>query len=335
MDKTTIKKQSRGLLRIAAFLLALLAALYALSATVFSHDAAQRRGNIYVRSFSYENEAPGTVEVVFIGNSDAYAGISPAVLWKNCGYPAVVCGAAHQSPLFSEMLLKKLYRTQSPAVVVLEMDMLFDGQGKAVTSQKARFPDGPLQRLYRLMLPERLEYALETELSVIEFHNEWQRYFIGFREPPKNNHGFYFSKRVGKVDEAPDFMAPTEDRACLSADRLGMLKDTVDLCRRHGSEVMLVALPCVKYWTMARHNTVADFAEEYDLPFVDFNSDEYEDLIDNDTCYRDEGNHLNYTGAKRVTAALGERLRETYGDRLTDCRGNEAYAAWDGRRRHK
>ncbi len=77
---------------------------------------------------------------------------------------------------------------------------------------------------------------------------------------------------------------------------------------------------------MRRHNTIRDTAESLGLPYIDGN---LLDLgIDWDTDTYDRGDHLNYSGAAKVTAWLGDYLRREVPG-LTDRRGDPDHSAWD------
>ena len=104
------------------------------------------------------------------------------------------------------------------------------------------------------------------------------------------------------------------------------LKKITEICRERGISLVLFSAPSPANWTMRRHNTVQDTAESLGLPYIDGN---LLDLgIDWDTDTYDRGDHLNYSGAAKVTAWLGDYLRrEAPG--LTDRRGDPDYEIWD------
>lgn len=85
-------------------------------------------------------------------------------------------------------------------------------------------------------------------------------------------------------------------------------------------------LPNKTRWSYEKFNTASDYAREHGLYFVDFTQDEKKMGIDwvNDTM--DEGDHLNYYGAVKLSAHLGKILTEKYD--LPDRRNDEKYAFW-------
>ena len=76
--------------------------------------------------YAFMPEPENTVQIACVGNSDLYSGFVPPVLWGNQGYSATVYASARQSLTKSYALLERVFATQSPALVVLETDMLYD-----------------------------------------------------------------------------------------------------------------------------------------------------------------------------------------------------------------
>ncbi len=76
----------------------------------------------------------------------------------------------------------------------------------------------------------------------------------------------------------------------------------------------------------ALFNTVADFAKEQNIPFIDY-CDKIEDVgLDFANDMNNEG-HLNIWGAVKVSADFGNYLEQNFD--LPDHRSDSAYAQWD------
>lgn len=78
---------------------------------------------------------------------------------------------------------------------------------------------------------------------------------------------------------------------------------------------------------MARHNRTEQLASELGLDYVDLNVGKSRVDIDWSADTYDAGDHLNVSGARKVTAAVGGLLSGRYG--MPDHRGDDAYASWD------
>ena len=76
-----------------------------------------------------------------------------------------------------------------------------------------------------------------------------------------------------------------------------------------------------------RVDSLAGFAEEEGVTYLDLNGIWREIGIDWSTDTNDGGDHMNLDGVKKVTAFFGDYFSEQGG--LTDHRGDPAYSTWD------
>ena len=99
-----------------------------------------------------------------------------------------------------------------------------------------------------------------------------------------------------------------------------------EYCENHGADLVLVSSPSPKNWTYAKHNSVADWAQANAVTYEDLNLNDALG-IDWASDTKDGGDHLNFDGAKKVSAYVGSGLSETYG--LKDKRNNPDYKHWE------
>ena len=87
----------------------------------------------------------------------------------------------------------------------------------------------------------------------------------------------------------------------------------------------MISTPSTVNWNMKRHNHIEKLAKKLNLTYIDLNM--YNDAIgiDWETDSYDSGDHLNYRGAKKVTAYLGKYMHENMD--LPDRRMNSEIAA--------
>lgn len=67
---------------------------------------------------------PDTVDVLFLGSSQVYNGISPLKIYEQTGITSFALASSGQPPALSYLLLKDTYTRQSPKVVLLEVGSL-------------------------------------------------------------------------------------------------------------------------------------------------------------------------------------------------------------------
>ena len=212
-----------------------------------------------------------------------------------------------QKPYETEDFLREALKNQSPKVVVLETNVLY----RAYSTQD-------------LLVPK-----LQTLFPVLRYHSNWKTYSAQelFSAPDFTgeypDRGYHLLTRADPLDDLTGYMAPTEAREELTKRNLRSLETMAAFCKESGAELVLFSIPSPENWSMARHNTMEDLASELGILYLDGNL-ESRDIDWNRDTY-DNGDHLNYYGAAKITRWLGDFLS----DALPDHRGEAAYAAWD------
>ena len=205
-------------------------------------------------------------------------------------------------------LLQMAFECQSPKVVVLETNVLY--------------------RVYPST--DTIVPTLERYLPAVRYHNRWKSLTLSD-----------FTRRPSYTAEAPDrgyhlltaaesadvegYMRPMEEWEPLSRQNRKYLQKIAELCREQNAQLILFSVPSPVNWTVRRHNTVGDTAQELGVPYLDGNMLELG--IDWDRDSYDGGDHLNYYGAAKVTGWLGTYLQENAS--LTDCREDPDYTQWN------
>ena len=208
--------------------------------------------------YAFMPEPENTVQIACVGNSDLYSGFVPPVLWGNQGYSATVYASARQSLTKSYALLERVFATQSPELVVLETDMLYDHN-----PQEREMP----RVLARQTRAKHLGQDMRNLASV--FRQTGAQVTPGDFPSIRRTHGYRYSTKVTRLT-MPDYMADTGEREQISAENRKTADRILQLCRENGAQLLLVELPTVTSWNAARHRGVAEFAAARELEFFGF-----------------------------------------------------------------
>ena len=123
------------------------------------------------------------------------------------------------------------------------------------------------------------------------------------------------------------YVIATDEREEIQKVPLYYLDKIVKLCKEREIDLILYSVPSPKCWSYARHNSNADFAERNQLPYIDFNLLQEEINLDWSRDTSDKGDHINFYGAQKVTAYIGEYLSTHYD--LPDHRQETSYSDWN------
>lgn len=275
-------------------------------------DAEGGISNPNARGFYGEPE--NSLDVVVIGNSNAYSAVSPMVLWKKSGIASYVAAEGAQNIGESINILKELLTCQKPKLIILEADCMWAGKTKV----------------------DRIEGNIKSmmygHIPMLKYHDRWKHtkpseWFIKpsfqFRSETR---GQYLSKEIVPFEgESP--MVPTDAVEPIPKSTKFFLDIFLDICKENDIEVMFIEVPTANSWNYKKHNAMVQFSEETGMKFIDFNTIEGEYAVDWSTDTRDGGRHLNCFGAEKVTKYLAEYFDENFS--FENRKSDEAYKDWN------
>ncbi len=294
-------------------LLLLAGMLYLLSILTGPKNNTQEAGHDAWAAYGFEAEAPDSIDMFMLGDSESRTSISPMELFHNEGITSYCCGINSNILCEVDDMLHLVLKEQHPKLIILECNVIFspfDWKDALETTTARIFPVIRWHNRWKTLTPE--DFTSIPDYTSVEVRK-----------------GYYHSTYA---DPAPPFlldryMEASEDREPLDGINRWYLKKIAATCRKQGISLVLMSMPSVKNWTSLKHNTCADLAAELDIPFVDLNEMREEIPIDWNLDTRDRGDHLNNDGMKKVCTWLGPWLKEQYA--LEDHRGDPAYdATW-------
>ena len=298
----------KHVIRALCFLLPLLALALLLGLVFRPKNNTLSGGMLETDPLAVSSQPENSLDVLFLGDSEAYSGFVPMALWKDTGIASFVCASVDQKPYETEDFLREALKNQSPKVVVLETNVLY----RVYPSTDALIP------------------SVEPYIPALRYHDRWKSLTLAdFTQRPhytaqSPDRGYHLLTGAQSAD-IEGYMRPMEEWEPLSRQNREYLQKIADLCREKNAQLILFSVPSPTNWTVRRHNTVGDTAGELDVPYLDGN---LMDLgIDWDLDTYDAGDHLNYYGAAKVTAFLADYLRQNA--HLTDHRQDPAFAQWD------
>ena len=172
----------------------------------------------------------------------------------------------------------------------------------------------------------KIANKLKKYVPIAKYHDNWKSYITkGTKENWINvNKGYkYITKIV--PSEPKDYMKYSKKLRDIPEGNLDYFEKIVDICNSNNVKLILVSFPTQNAWGYRKHNTIVKVAEEHDIEFIDLN---LVDLgIDWYVDTKDDGSHLNYTGAKKVSHYIGNYLKET--GLFTDHRNDQEYESWN------
>lgn len=308
------KTNLRRLVRIVCFLLVLSMVWLGCTVVLQPHNNTKASGMDSPSARGFYAEPENSIDLFFIGNSDAYCGFSPMELWKSYGYTSYVCGEAKQHVPQAIKLLKEILKKHKPQVIVLETDSFF--------TSGSTFDQ----------LTHTLTAMANTMFPLLRYHDLWKQFKLSdlWQAPEYSTRsmekGQKLSNKIEPYTGGP-YTKETEQAREFPPGVELLLNDFRDICAENNITLLLVEIPSASSWSYEKHNAVQAYADANNLPFLDLDIRQAELGFDWSTDTRDAGNHLNCRGAQKVTAFVGNYLHEHYD--LPDHRAEPAYDQWN------
>lgn len=297
-------------LRLFLFGVGLLAILFVTSAIFAPKNNTRELGMEEASANGILGEKENSIDVLVLGDSESYSSISPMEIWKETGYTVYVCGTKGQHLGYSATLLERAFERQSPKVVILETNAI-----------------------YRNVSWGALMYEkVSNYFSIFRYHDRWKS--LKWEDFSGRSHSTWTDDFKGYCFDAKaepgvkkDYMKYTDEASPISETNKQYVRQIRDFCRSEGAEFILLSTPSTKNWNYKRHNGIQALADSLGCAYLDLNLMEDQVGIDWSADTRDQGDHLNYFGAVKVTRFLAGYLSELAV--LEDHRNDPDYASWN------
>ena len=258
-------------------------------------------------------EPENTIDILVLGDSESYNSYIPLELWNQYGFTSYICGTPAQRISNSYEYLEYAYKRQKPKIVILEANNLYSKNG----------------------FVRRMKETIDKFIPAFEYHDRWKNLSKeDFYKSPNyteivNDKGYRYSNKIKTVkkNKRENFMIENQNSKTIPSDNKKHLKEIKDYCDKNNATLILYNSPAPANWTYDKHNGVEKLAKSLGIEYIDLNLkvDELKINWKKDSQEK-RGEHLNYTGAMKVTNYLGNYLNSNY--ELPDHRQDEKYKSW-------
>lgn len=270
-------------------------------------------------------------DVIFIGDCETYANISPLVMYQEAGIKSYVRGSSQQMLWQSYYILKETLKYEKPKIVIFNVGALRNGEEK-------------INEAYNRLAIDKMKWSKEKVEIIIASMNEDES-FISYLFPILRYHsrydklksedlkylfkskkvlynGFLVNKNVKAVENLPakkklgSYDFPEEN--------LKYLNMIVELCKDNNIKLILMKAPSFyPYWYEEYDEFLNDYSKENNLDYYNFINliDEIGLDFSNDTY--DGGLHLNLYGATKLSRYFSQILSDKYN--IPNYSGDEKY----------
>lgn len=316
VTKKNLKNSWRGIVFVLLFM-----ALFCYLSLVFTptrDDAVEGLSNNM--EYAYRGENKSSIDLIFVGNSDVARGVNPIQIWRDYGITACTIGPSASSATEIYNKLMDVTKYQTPKMVVVEVDCLYPANNKYYKMIKEEEQRVLSERQSSIKdeiseIDDKTISGLSFYWPLMKYHDRWSELDINeffdlngrFKYSAK---GYMYTNEAIAFPYGDEYMAKTTNKgAKFKKDTEEYFEKIYSYCKQNNVKMSLLAIPSGSSWTVEKHNTTVKLAEKYELDFVDYNTNpELIDGFDWSTDTKDAGNHLNYSGATKLTKAYMDYL---------------------------
>lgn len=287
-----------------------------------------------VRGFYAEKD--NSLDVLFMGNSDMYRGISPIILWDEYGIASYAYTSPGQRLWTGYYVLLDALRSQHPDIIFFNIDGIQSTNQSTESCYRKAFDNMQLSSVKLKAINDPVyNFSYKTKLSylfpIFRFHSRFSdlssddfKYAYGY--DTYSEKGYDMIVEIDGYADDDKYMEEKDETYTLPDTTTKYLNKIVEKCEKEKITLILVEIPSADSWSLAKSKAVEEFANENNLEFIDFNLllDDLDFDWTNDTC--DGGDHLNIYGAEKVSKYIGKYLNDNFD--LPDRRDDSNYKSW-------
>lgn len=259
-----------------------------------------------IAEYEILEEKKDTIDVLFVGDSLVYSSVSPMEIWNEYGFTTFTCSGPAQLIQTSYDYIKKAIDTQHPDVIFFEANVIFRDALKRTTERK-------------------WDDFTNRYIFIGDYHDNWKSVFFG-EEIINVNKGYVYINRIRSAGKSTNYMENKGEEVTIPEVNITYFEKIIKLCEDNNIKLILFSVPSMGSWNYAKDSHVLEIKEKYNLDYIDLNVDNPLH-IDWKTETKDEGSHLNYSGAKKVSHYLGNYILEN--NLAKSHKDEEAYSSWN------
>ena len=284
----------------------------------------------------YKKEADNNInnDVIFLGTSTTYAGISPMIMLKEYGITAMNFGTSRQNAMSVYYLFKELLEYNTPKVVVLDLSDLCENrrvnnENEHVYERSFYTINTPLIKsefLVDIIKKGGVERASNFLFSIKKYHDTWKsisKQNFANETYDEYKRGALLNTDIVKCGEFDDMIYDNiEDSVAIDLS-VSYFNKIVDICNSKDIDILVFASPLAEANNedfekainrhLSQREAIIDFCKINDIEYIDYRTEESQENIklDSKQDFYDPV-HLNLYGSIKISKHLGNILQEKY-----------------------
>lgn len=270
---------------------------------------------------SYMQMPKNAIDVLFVGDSDLYSGISPMELYQNYGITSANYGSPAASNVLMYYMLKEALKTQSPKVVIMNGTTIFnETESEGMRAQAVDLMPNDAVK-WELINDKNYNFSLQDKIDMLfpffRFHDRYLKLSASDFNKENNistySRGYVITRDKKRPNHNSEYMQDENKKIDFKTKLLPeyVLKSKA-LCESLGIKFIFVTMPDSTAWDNAKYEKLSSWTKENNIEYLDLN-EKIDDMGLNFTDDTDQfGMHMNIIGASKVSKYIGSYLKNNY-----------------------
>ena len=291
--------------------------------------------DIYTRNTDFERQPENSLDVLYFGTSEIYAGVSPIITYASEGITGYNFAVSYKSAITAYYQLLYALKHQTPKIVVCDFDSLFEDELPSQDNEALyrkiyeTMPDKTIRRqlLSDILRYDRSQDYLSWRFPLLRYHSIWSDLKKENFEPDDQIDPDYKSYEKGALlnskafigegyDVTPDLWRSEGKDLKLSDVSVTFYDRFIEACKEKGIKVVAVITPKIAHAARItnRWPLMKEYLDSRGVDYLLYNSFEQVERmqLSFEEHYYDTG-HLNTIGALVFSETLAADLKERYG----------------------
>ncbi len=286
-----------------------------------------------------------TIDVLYVGDSNVYAGISPMEIYNLRGITGFSASTPAQDVIGSYYVIKEFFKKQKPKVVMLdtgefftkienitelskrsEIDFMKFGKNKLDVINDNDFEFSNYEKLTYIfpILKFHTRYKRLTEFDIRKIIQKSEMSYKGYLYDCGVKK--YEKKRKESKNAKEENIEPKTQNLEIPEYINKKIEFLKEFCIQNESELVLIYMPTTDELLNKKNEILEQFAKEKEIKYINFNLNTT-NPIDWATDTQDAGAHLNIYGSEKVASYIVKFLDENF--EIKNKKEDERYKTWN------
>lgn len=290
---------------------------------IFVRKSLAKPWNMSVKVNGFYNEEENSMDVMFFGSSHMYCTVDPVLLEEQSGLKSYILATQEQPVWVSYYYMKEALKTQSPKIMVFEVNMMVqeDEYGEESTIHSAIDPiklsKNKVEMVYASVPPGQRRHYI---FNIMKYHVRWEElekedFVQDYLDERDAYRGYVRLEQVTPIEERDDLRDVTEIGQPIEKAMV-YLNKIIDLAEEEGFKLILIKSPSnATVEEKQIYNAAEELAIQRGVTYIDYNMLYDELALDLETDFYDR-RHLNDKGVAKFTPYFADFLMDIMEDNV-------------------